>query len=62
MQPEQLIHRVALFLPSSNSFYTDIISIKGLVHENCPASAVDCYFTASEKCSTIRLLGNILLD
>lgn len=45
-------------------FFTDIISIKRLVRENCPASAVECYFTftALEKCSTIHLLGNILLD
>lgn len=60
MQPEQLISFVALH--SSNSFCIDIISMKGLVCENSPASAMDRYFTVTvlEKCATIHLLGNIL--
>lgn len=60
MQPQQPIYFVALFLHSSNPFFTDIMSMKGLVRENRPASAVDCYFTALEKCATIRLSGYIL--
>lgn len=41
-----------------------IISVKGLVCENYPAMVVDSYFTfiALEKCSTIHLSGNTLLD